>query len=101
LIDGHLKAYEWTNQDALGEWDVWNLGTGKGTSVRELISATELVTGKEISIETISRRSIDLAVPISNPEKAKQELQWEARRTLRESIENSYRFLKEKRKVDE
>jgi UDP-glucose 4-epimerase len=76
---------------------VWNLGTGKGTSVRELITATEKIIDKAIPIEVIPRRNIDLATPISNPKKAEKELGWTAKVVLSESIENAYRFLKKKR----
>jgi len=44
LVDGHIRAFEWTIKQMTGKWDVWNLGTGRGLSVRELISVTEDVT---------------------------------------------------------
>lgn len=97
LVDGHLKAYLWTEKQTIWSWDVWNLWTGKGTSVRELLSVTEKVIDKKIPTETIPRRSIDLAIPISNPEKAKRELDWSTKIPLEESIKNSYAFLRKKR----
>lgn len=81
-----------------GKWDVWNLGTGSGYSVKELISMTEEVTGKKIPTETIEKRSIDLAIPISNPTKAQSEFGWNAKRTLRESVTHAYAFLSRVRK---
>lgn len=97
LVSGHLFAYEWTEKESKWAWDVWNLGTGKGTSVRELITTTEEIIEKAIPVEVIPRRNIDLATPISNPKKAETELGWTAKVSLRESIENAYTFLKKKR----
>lgn len=61
--------------------------------MQELIYETEKVVGEKIPTEVIPKRSIDLAIPISNPEKAEKELGWKAQRTVKESISNSYKFL--------
>lgn len=100
LVDGHIRAFEWAASQIGGKWDVWNLGTGKWLSVKELISVTEKITEKEVPVEVIPRRSIDLAIPISNPEKAERELQWSAKRTIEESIENTWKFLSRVRKQE-
>lgn len=68
--------------------------------MKELIAVTEDVTGSPISTEVIPRRGIDLATPTSNPEKAMRELGWKGARTVRESIENTYKFLSQKRKKE-
>lgn len=93
LVDGHILAFEWTLSQTTGKWDVWNLWTGKWYSVRELIDMTEKITDKKIEFGVIERRSIDLAVPISDPSKAQKELGWNATRVLDQSIRNSYKFL--------
>ncbi len=54
---------------------------------------TEEVTEKKIETQAIERRSIDLAIPISDPSKAQKELSWEAKRTLDQSVRNAYKFL--------
>jgi len=41
----------------------------------------------------IAKRAVDLAIPISNPEKAEKELGWKATHTIEESIKNTYNFL--------
>lgn len=100
LIDGHIKALEWTEKYQTGIWDVWNLGTGSGLSVRELVDITEKVIGKSLPTEVIAKRSVDLAIPISNPKKAEKELNWKATRTIEESIKNTYIFLSSIRKIE-
>ncbi len=100
LIDGHIKALEWTERYQTGIWDVWNLGTGSGLSVRELVDITEKVIGKPLPTEVIAKRVVDLAIPISNPEKAEKELGWKATRTIEESIKNTYTFLSSIRKIE-
>lgn len=97
LVEGHLRAYLWAEKDTRWAWDVWNLWTGTGTSVRELITVTETIIKKDIPVEVIQRRSIDLALPISNPTKAQKELDWVAKTSLETSIKNAYNFLKRKR----
>jgi UDP-glucose 4-epimerase len=79
---------------------VWNLGTGSGYSVRELINITQEVTGKHVPTTITPRRAIDLAIPVSNPEKAEKELFWKAKRTLKESVANAYKFLSRFRERD-
>ncbi len=98
LVDGHILAFEWTLSQTSGKWDAWNLWTGKWYSVRELIEMTEKVTEKKIGVEIIERRSIDLAIPISDPSKIQREFSWKAKRTLDESIKNAYKFLLNVRK---
>lgn len=58
-----------------------------------MIHTIEQVTGMSVPTQVIDRRAIDLALPISNPEKAYQELRWKASRTLHESIGNTWKFL--------
>lgn len=97
LVEGHLFAYGWVTKMARWVWDVWNLWTGQGTSVKELITTTEEIIGWKIPVDVIPRRKIDLAIPISNPSKAQKELWWKAKTSLKESIENAYKFLRKKR----
>lgn len=100
LIDGHIRAFEWTLEQQWGKWDVWNLWTGKWLSVKELIQVTGEITTKKIPTEVIARRGIDLAIPISNPSKAEKELTWKATRTIEESIKNTWKFLSHVRKQE-
>jgi UDP-glucose 4-epimerase len=71
-------------------------GKNKETKKTQIL-VTEKIIEKEIPVEVIPRRNIDLATPISNPKKAEKELGWKTKVALSESIENAYRFLKKKR----
>jgi UDP-glucose 4-epimerase len=96
LVEGHLRAFEYIRKSSFGTCESWNLGTGKGTSVKELISMIEQVTWKTIATEVLSRRTIDLASPISNPGKAKRDLDWSSKISLKDSIESVWGFLEKR-----
>ena len=80
LARGHLAALRFL-EDANGS-HVWNLGTGKGSSVLELVKIIEEVTGKPIPREVVERRSGDIPVVFADVEKASNELSWRAENTL-------------------
>lgn len=72
--------------------DVYNLGTGKGNSVLELLHAFEKASGRKIPYEFVPRRSGDIASCYADPTKAKKELHWETTRELNEMCEDSWRW---------
>lgn len=73
---------------------VYNLGDGKGYSVREVIEAARGVTGRAIREEAAPRRAGDPAVLIASPEKIKRELGWAPRRIrLDEIIESAWKWM--------
>ncbi len=80
LARGHLAALRFL-EDANGS-HIWNLGTGKGSSVLELVKIIEEVTGKPIPREVVERRSGDIPVVFADVEKASNELSWRAENTL-------------------
>lgn len=71
---------------------VYNLGTGNGYSVLDMIKAFEKVSGKTIPYKVRERRPGDIAVSYADAAKAKKELGWEAKRDLLEMCEDSYRW---------
>ena len=90
LADGHLRALE-----AIGRKPgigVWNLGTGRGYSVLEMIRAFEEVSGKRIPYEIVPRRAGDVAECWADPTKASTELGWKAARGLREMMADAWRW---------
>lgn len=93
LAIGHLKALD----KVLTETGVhaYNLGTGSGYSVMEMIKAFEEVTGKEIRYQVTSRRPGDIGVSYADPTKAKEELNWVARKGLLEMCMDSWRWQSE------
>ncbi len=90
LALGHIKAVE----KVLGETGcyTYNLGTGKGYSVLDLVNAFEKACGKKIKYEIAPRRPGDVAVCYSDPSKAKEELGWVAERGVDEMCEDSWRW---------
>lgn len=74
LADAHYRAFEYLRNG--GDSEIFNLGSGKGFSVKEIIDAARDVTGHLIPAETAPRRAGDPAVLIASSEKAKRVLGW-------------------------
>ena len=70
----------------------YNLGTGKGYSVLDVLKGFEKVVGKEIKYKIKPRRAGDIAECYADPAKAKNELGWEAKRGIEEMCEDSWRW---------
>ncbi len=90
LALGHLKAIE-KKTDVPGV-HIYNLGTGNGYSVLQIIDAFSKACGKEIPYQIDPRRPGDIAECYANPAKAKNELGWEATRGIEEMCEDSWRW---------
>lgn len=88
---GHIKAMEKIMHHKGVE--AYNLGTGKGYSVLEVIRAFESATGQRVNYKFASRRKGDIAECYADPNKAKQELDWQATRDIFEMCEDSWRFV--------
>ncbi len=90
LALGHLKAIEKKS----GESGVhtYNLGTGNGYSVLDVIKAFEKACGKELPYKIEERRPGDIAECYADPKKAKEDLDWEATREIAEMCEDSWRW---------
>ncbi|MNY27729.1 UDP-glucose 4-epimerase [compost metagenome] len=87
---GHLKALAHIgNRSGL---NIWNLGTGHGYSVLQIIRAFEKVSGKDIAFEVVGRRDGDIAECWSNPDKALRELDWKAECSLLEMVADAWRW---------
>ena len=90
LAQGHVKAIEKIkeNKGVL----VYNLGTGKGYSVLDVVHAFEKACGKKINYEIKARRPGDIATCYADPAKAKAELGWEAKYGIDEMCADSWRW---------
>ncbi|KAK0043937.1 UDP-glucose 4-epimerase [Biomphalaria pfeifferi] len=80
LASGHIAAMK-KLKDSTG-FKVYNLGTGKGSSVLDVVKAFEKVSGKKINYNIVNRRDGDVATMCADPAKAKAELDWTAKYTL-------------------
>jgi UDP-glucose 4-epimerase len=87
---GHLKAVEKV-MSTTGV-DAYNLGTGNGYSVLEIVKAYEKACGKPINYKIVDRRPGDIAECYANPEKSKRELGWEAKLGIEEMCASSWKF---------
>lgn len=92
LAEGHLRALEAIKSRS--GVSIWNLGTGKGYSVFQIINAFESVTGKTIPYHIAERRAGDIAECWAAPDKAADELAWTAKRDLFEMITDTWRWQK-------
>ena len=89
---GHLKAIDKVR--TMKGVEIYNLGTGKGYSVLDIVKAFEDATGIKIKYEITSRRPGDIPTCYADPTKAKEELGWEATKTLEDMCKDSWRFTK-------
>ena len=92
LAKGHIKALEKLEKEGKGLF-IYNLGTGKGYSVLDMVKAFEKSTGKKVAYKIAPRRAGDIATCYSDPTKAKEELGWEAIKTLDEMCKDSWNFI--------
>ena len=90
LAKAHVKALQYT-LDQSG-YQIYNLGTGKGYSVLELVHTFEAVTGQSIPLEYVDRRAGDLAEVYANPALAAKELHWQAEYNLEDMCRDSWRW---------
>lgn len=90
LAEGHVAALENLTEGV----HIYNLGTGKGTSVLELVKAFEEANDIEVPYEIVNRRPGDIALCYADASKAKKELGWTAKRDLIAMCRDAWRFEK-------
>ncbi|MGA4516271.1 UDP-glucose 4-epimerase GalE [Solibacillus silvestris] len=88
LAEGHVAALENLSEGV----HYYNLGTGKGTSVLELVKSFEEANGIEIPYEFVDRRPGDIASCYADASKAKRELNWEAKRDIITMCRDAWKF---------
>lgn len=90
LAIGHIKALEYLIDK--NQSDVFNLGTGQGSSVLEVIDAVEKASGNKIATKNSPRRSGDPAISVANSEKAQNMLNWKAKYNLADIAETAWKW---------
>lgn len=90
LADGHLKALDYIQKHTGAS--AFNLGTGKGYSVLEVVKAFEKASGQKVPYVIAARRAGDVAVCYADPAKANRELGWQANYGIQEMCADSWRF---------
>jgi len=89
LASAHILALKslWVEKSG-----VYNLGTGKGTSVKEVIDICKEVSGKDIKVVEEARRPGDPPELVASPIKAKKELGWEAKHNIKDIIKSAWEW---------
>lgn len=90
LVLGHIKALEFLNRNTGVE--AFNLGTGTGYSVLDLVKAFSEVNKVEIPYEITDRRPGDVAICYANPKKAEKVLKWKAKYDLHTMCQDTWRW---------
>lgn len=90
LAEGHLRALQ-ALQTRTGV-HVWNLGTGRGYSVLEMVHAFEAVSGQSVPYRIAPRRAGDIATCYAHVAKAERELGWSAQRDLKDMMRDTWRW---------
>ena len=94
LAKAHVKALQYLDDSAEKKCSIFNLGTGKGTSVLELIIAFENINQLKLNYEIGPRRIGDVAQIYANAEKAKEALDWACEFTLEDALKHSWNWEK-------
>lgn len=90
VAEGHLAALRAIED--LNGFNVWNLGTGEGYSILELLKVFETVSARKIPYCFEARRAGDVGRVFCDPSKAHRELNWKARRDLNTMVRDSWRW---------
>ncbi|KAL3844471.1 hypothetical protein ACJIZ3_001874 [Penstemon smallii] len=91
LADGHIAALNKLTDPSVG-CEVYNLGTGKGTSVLEMVTAFEKASGKKIPLVKAARRPGDSEIVYASTEKAERELKWKAKYGIEEMCRDQWNW---------
>ena len=89
LAKGHIKALEHIKNGV----SIYNLGTGNGYSVLDLVNTFESVNNIKINYKIVERRPGDIATCYADPTKANQELDWYATKTIEDMCKDAYNFV--------
>ena len=93
LAKAHIAALNSFQTNKFQKYKVYNIGTGKGSSVLDLIKAFEQSNNVSISYQIVGRRDGDLATVFCNPSLAYKELGWQAYKNLNDICEDAYNYI--------
>ncbi len=94
LAEGHVCALRKIEESEQGSFSTFNLGTGRGYSVLEIVKTYEDVTGKSVPFEFVERREGDVDTCFADASLARQELSWEARLGVSDMCQDAWNFQK-------
>lgn len=87
LAEGHLVALNYLREHNPGV-RAWNLGTGRGSTVYDMIKAFSHAVGRDLPYQVVDRREGDVLDLTANPSRANEELKWKTKHTLEEACES-------------
>ncbi|MDO5474840.1 MAG: UDP-glucose 4-epimerase GalE [Candidatus Saccharibacteria bacterium] len=90
LVKGHIAAIDKMKSGA----SIYNLGSGRGTSVLEMVAAFEAESGKTLPYKIVGRRAGDLGEVYANPSKAERELNWKTELTIKDAMRDTINYLR-------
>ena len=100
LAKAHVLAFNrLLEKKQLKSFEVFNLGTGKGSSVLEVIKTFESVSGVQIKYDIVGRREGDVVAMYSDTTKAQKELGWKANLTLGAALDSAWKWEQKLRKI--
>lgn len=99
LVEAYALSLDYLQKG--GNSDVFNIGSGKGHTIREIVAACEKITEKEIKVAVKPRRVGDAATMVANNTKAKNILGWEPKKTLDESLQSAFNWERHLRALKE
>lgn len=91
LARAHVAALDYASRGQIGA-GVFNLGSGNGATVREMLAAYEVACGQSLPCQVVSRRAGDVAASVADPSKAEKLLDWRTRHTLEEMCSSSWNW---------
>lgn len=95
LAEAHVHALQRLLEDKeKNNYEVFNLGTGRGNSVLEVINSFEKVSGQKLPYKIVGRREGDITAAYADTVKANKELNWRASRSLDEALESAWKWQK-------
>lgn len=98
LAEAHVAALNFLNEYKVGV-ETFNLGTGKGTSVLEMIRFFNEISGMNLPFKVGSRRPGDVPEIYANIDKAKEILGWTAKRTVKDAIRDAWNFQQQSKEI--
>ncbi|MAG10906.1 UDP-glucose 4-epimerase GalE [Candidatus Pacearchaeota archaeon] len=90
LAEAHILALENLRETS----NAYNVGTGKGISVKEVVEAVKKISGKDFNVIEAEKREGDPTMLVANSEKIKKELGWEAKVNFEEGLRETFEYFK-------
>ena len=101
LANAHIRALEYLNDKEFSINEVFNIGTGKGTSVMEIIKSFQDCTGKKINYKIGGRRKGDIDATFADNRKSLNTLSWSPRYSIEQALESAWNWEKNYREISE